>query len=353
MRTFSLRKGLRVKIGKDAYRLISKFDCSGKGDSWQIERLSDHLLMNRTADELLNLYLEEDLHLDTDDEDETPLERTYRRRRERAVIGDLPEEKQAYVAAMRRIVLEVDRRVAPMMKTKRPPGQADTYLKIALREISDELGLKRPISQSTYYRKLAEFKKHGNTNDLIPKTSLRGNREQMDPQVKTWMLEALGELLTGGRGRSIKTAMAKVKAQIEEAKAQNPSLRWKLPSRKTFFSYWKQHPAYERAVQKFGQTRARHMFRSTRGHEGPEACLDLVEFDETKLPFYVVDDVHGVPLGSPISLGASTSTPKSLSEFISASNRLATWQLRRPCAMRCFPRATREPSIPISDILCR
>lgn len=298
MRAFSFRKSLRIKIGRDTYRLIDKFDDNGT-ETWRIERLSDHLLMNRSTEDLLSLYAEEELHLDIDHEDETPLEQSSRRRRERAVIGDLPEEDRAYVAAMKHVLLEVDRRVATGMKTKKPREGSDSYLKIALREISEELGLERPVSQSNYYRNLKKFRKHGSAHDLIPKTSLRGNRQQIPPQVKTWMLDALGELIIAGRGRSITTAMAKVKAQIEEEKALDPNIQWKLPSRRTFYSYWKEHPAYDRAVQKYGPTRARHMFRSTRGHEGPEACLDLVEFDETRLPFYVIDDVNGVPLGSP------------------------------------------------------
>jgi len=300
MRTFSFRRGTRIRIERDVFRLVSKFEV-GDEETWQLERLSDHLLVNQTTTDLHNLYLDEKLHLDTDDEDGTPLERMHRRRRQKTVLGDLPDAKKAEVAAMRRIIREVDNRVAMGMRDKKPEGQSLTYLQIALREICQELGLKKSISRATYFRIVAKFKEHNDTNDLIPKYSLRGNRNQLDPEVRQWMLDALGQLLVGGLGKTLISARAKVKAQVDEANALNltHSRRLVLPSRKTFSSYWKQAPAIDRAKLKYGPTRARHMFRSVRGHEGPEACLDLVEFDETELPFFVIDEIHGVPLGSP------------------------------------------------------
>ena len=155
MRTFSFKRDLRVKIEGEVYRLVSKFEEKGV-ETWQIERLSDHLLVNRTSDELLTLYCDEQLHLDTDDEDETPQRRKARLRRERTIIGDLPEAQKAHVARMKHIINEVDRRVGLVGKTKKRPGQSESPLKIALREICAELGLEKVISQATYYRALAK-----------------------------------------------------------------------------------------------------------------------------------------------------------------------------------------------------
>jgi hypothetical protein len=60
---------------------------------------------------------------------------------------------------------------------------------------------------------------------------------------------------------------------------------------------WKQYPAYDRAVAERGASNARALFRGSSTRRPPEACLDLVEYDETRLPFFFFDEQTGVPLG--------------------------------------------------------
>lgn len=70
-----------------------------------------------------------------------------------------------------------------------------------------------------------------------------------------------------------------------------------MPGRSVLYEIWNEFPAYDRAVAKFGHTKARVMFRGRRGFDRAEACLDHVEYDETQLPFFFFDENLGVPLG--------------------------------------------------------
>lgn len=94
------------------------------------------------------------------------------------------------------------------------------------------------------------------------------------------------------------TAVRRAIAQENSArKARGGQSLLTVPSRTTLYEIWNEFPAFDRAVAKYGHTKARAMFRGRRGFERAEACLDHVEYDETLLPFFFFDEGLGVPLG--------------------------------------------------------
>jgi putative transposase len=310
--------GLEVRIEGVPYRFAGRV-----AGGWQLVRLSDNLLENKQRQELWRLYVAGLLIYDVGDAmTETEAERVARRQRHLVPLDDRSAKEQQRARSAHKIIQAVDDRMLPGDRCRTvdavssdgtplfdrhgvamvdSSGKPKRVLRLALelRAICTELGFKTPISVATYYRMAEQYGRSKETHDLIPNFSGRGNRKQLPDSVQDFLRLEIALVLNGrpASGLGAMDVKERVEARIDAANAANPAEKLKKPSDTTYYNWWKETPAYDRAVLRFGKVRADHLFRSVRGHKGPEHSLDVVEFDETPLPLFLVDEELGVPLG--------------------------------------------------------
>lgn len=215
------------------------------------------------------------------------------------VIPDLKEKQQATVRFRAAFLHEVERRIWGLSLSRK-------RLEAILAEVSLGQGRTRPVSVPTYYRWRGRAQE-----GVIALTDGRGtckSRRSSGAEIaKQVMLEAiLASRQTRKAGAAAFVTQAKLKSDIacrvaEENKiariggAADPLI--KAPSKATLQRIWNEFPAEDRVIAEQGRITARHLFRGGPGVQRPDACLDLVEYDETRLPFFFYDELLGVPLG--------------------------------------------------------
>ncbi len=161
-------------------------------------------------------------------------------------------------------------------------------------------------SVSTYYRWCGLYGDGSDPRNLEGDFGRRGNRNQIDPSVKKLMKDVMGQLLEEAKYRKKKgnkplvtmlEIMSRVLDGLNLLRLKNPELE--MPSRASFYTTYNTFPAYNRDIARYGLSRTRAMYRRP-GEETPvEAALSCLQFDETLLPFYVLDEERGIPLGRP------------------------------------------------------
>ena len=186
-----------------------------------------------------------------------------------------------------------------------------TILEHICSEAARTIGIKvyekeQSCSVSTYYRWLALYGDGSDPRNLDGDFGNRGNRNQIAPSVKQLMQKVMGELLEEAKYRknrgnrplvTMREIMSRVLDGVKLLRLQTPDLR--LPCRASFYAIYNTFPAYNRDIAKYGLSRTRAMYRRP-GEETPvEAALSCLQFDETLLPFYVLDEERGIPLGRP------------------------------------------------------
>lgn len=158
---------------------------------------------------------------------------------------------------------------------------------------------RKPVSVQTYYnwRKLLDA--NGDISALAGNYENRGRKPYLDPVTAIKVREALAKAVEvskaqihlGARGR---ITPKKIINMLREELPEN-----KLPSRSYVHKEIQKLPAYDRAVAQKGARAADNEFRMASRAERPTACLDSVEYDETRLKLVLVDEEFGIPLGTP------------------------------------------------------
>lgn len=324
MPRFRFQVGLHIEINRVSYRLADRY-----ADSWRLVRLTDNTPEDKSATELLGLYAEGKLVFSPSAEEESVEGTARRRARHRTNLSDLPERRRHYVERALALIRAVDQVALPGDKCRLVPaigangltlrdhkgrpmvdrnGEPKMVPRLALllRNLTDDLHVKRPDmaptrapSVATYYRWVVRYRRYMEPRDFILEVDRRGNRKQLPELVKSFMRLGVAHVraMKPGSGAGARDVRTIVEEKIDAANAADTTLKLRKPSLTTYHNWWNQVPAYDRAVVKVGKVRADNQFRSVRGHEGPRHALDIVEFDETSIPIFLVDEELGVPLG--------------------------------------------------------
>ncbi len=215
-------------------------------------------------------------------------------------VPDLSDGQQAKVRFCVQVLQQIAERTGGL-----PVSRA--VLQETLAEISTALGRDKPVSVATYYRWAARAADGGALALADGRDSPKGRRASGAKIAKQVMADAIvAAKQVSKTGHTPTITMNRLQAAVRlEVADENMrrsiagDLRVKItaPSRSTLHRIWKEFPAEERAIAERGRIAAAHMFRGGHGGVRPEACLDLVEFDETRAPFYFFDEGLGVPLG--------------------------------------------------------
>lgn len=303
MKRFSFSPGTRISLEGRNCRLAAQ---STNGQWYVVDEATETLQVFDCGD-LLKLYVAGKLvHLPA--WDESPRAQP----RPRTIISDRSPSEQARIHFRSKLLEEIDKRTAPGTRYRKIEidGKQRTELSYHLEVVSKALGRKTPVSEATYHRWLAMLRRDGDYGDLGGDFSNRGRRG-LDSDVKKVVVAEMAAAIEaakdkkriGGAPQVTMRALTSTVRQrlngenLRRIRDADPSGLLRMPSRSTLYDIWNEFPAYDRAVAQHGQSRARMMFRGGRGHNRPEACLDLVEYDETKLPFFFFDEDTGVPLG--------------------------------------------------------
>lgn len=217
-------------------------------------------------------------------------------------FADLPHKRQGKARDRLAVVEAVEARRRGQ-KLTRPA------LAALLAEVSVILGLSAPVSVASFYRWRAAAQDRGAVGLIGGKQGPQSRRVSGGAICKQVMLETI---VTAKQNRrvglapvtTLKNMRAKAAKIINDENARHRSLGQSgapiaMPSASTFNRIWNDLPADDRAIAVKGKVEAARLFRGGRGVSRPRACLDLTEYDETRVPIFLFDEKLGVPLGRP------------------------------------------------------
>jgi hypothetical protein len=234
------------------------------------------------------------------------------------LIADLPDVQRKRHLFRRGLIDEVGR-LASHGWTHQIHGYVErggkrhpiTILEHICSEAARTIGIKvyeknKTCSVATYYRWLALYGDGSDPRTLDGDFGNRGYRNQIDDSVKALMKNVMAELLEEAKHRkkqgnkplvTMREIMSRVLDGIILLRKTNPDLP--LPSRSSFYAVYNTFPAYNRDIARHGLSRTRALYRRPGQTTPVEAALSCLQFDETKLDFFVVDEERRIPLGRP------------------------------------------------------
>lgn len=122
------------------------------------------------------------------------------------------------------------------------------------------------------------------------------------------MLDVIRHKLEEGVGRKVRPGEARMKKgeirkavvdAIDAERLRRPGETLRIPSDSTFDRYLKTFDAHERDLVFLGRVRTNHDYRAPLNRTRPDFPLAHCEFDETRLPIFLVHERLGIPLGKP------------------------------------------------------
>ena len=217
-----------------------------------------------------------------------------------ASVSDLSAAQQATIRFRSAVLREVELRSTGRTLSKKK-------LTALVGTISTELGRADPVSISTYYKWLKKWSAGGNLALADGRDTSKARRVPAADITRRTMADAIvAAKQIGKAGAPPTVTMNRVKEEVEARIAEENVRRnaqgrnredMPAPSLSTLRRIWREFPAEERMIAQNGRISAAHAFRGGAGVTPPEACLELVEFDETRLPYYFFDEFSAVPLG--------------------------------------------------------
>ena len=351
-------QGVRFHLDGEACEFVAENAIDGE-DCWLVLKRVTGKLETRSLQQLKADYDGGRLRFDDRAEPATPEEAKRRERRRSVPLSDMPEATAKQILFASAVLEEVERRAVKGMKTAKVvvDGRRTgaTVLSKLLLEVGDSLGREhfgkpRNISVATYYRWVQKLNRHGDRKDLGGEREYSGNRTQMQPEVKRCLTETVATIAQGARfnnkqpnGQPINKRF--IFAQFRKAFALlekiHPDKEFRMPSDKTIYTHINQQDKYLLDCMLGSSETARKSYRQPlTDKKGPEAVLDIVQYDESLLPFFCVDDTHLVPLGRPtVSVLVdvySTCIVGFHMGFDPASDLVTLSALRHACSMKAY-----------------
>ncbi len=328
MRKFEFAPGVPFFLKGVPYKFIAQIAAGGR-DSWIVANRNDpEPLQERfLVHELDKLYDEGFLQGDFSDDGEQPeTPRSQRQQRRRDIpFSDLNPKDKATIQFRLAVLRAVDEETSPGLRNvpirvegelvfKRGKKKPETVLSQKLEQLGRRLGLEilgkeQSICVSAYYewRSLLHTGQH--RNDLAGDLQGRGNRNQLALEARDIIRDVIAIKLheakaRGKVGRKPLVAMndiiAKSKLEIEKRQLIEPEiLNLRVPSRPVFYKIYKTFPKFLRDIAAYGYAETKQRYRYPNPEQVPDGCLSIVQFDETRLPTFVVHEALGIPLGRP------------------------------------------------------
>ncbi|WP_250435079.1 transposase family protein [Caballeronia sp. ATUFL_F2_KS9A] len=172
----------------------------------------------------------------------------------------------------------------------------------ALAAVSEALRDSHPPKASTVMRWMRIYDRNDRDHlSLVPKTPLRKRSKVIGDDVRTVVAEVLRRYYFIRNGCTIKTAHDRVLQALERLtveKKEHIATR-SVISLSTVRRIALETPPFYRDRARLGTAEARAKWRLSKPGLIATRPLERVEMDHTPLDLYVIDDVHGIPLGRP------------------------------------------------------
>lgn len=319
MHKASFESGAIIRIDGIVFALINKCTIDGI-DHWQVKEARSDIVVPRPLAELEALYDKQALTFVSDDERTLSSSSSTRKHHRSQIVSAMPETERKRIAFRKGVIDQVRREFVSgcttavvdwrIQKGKKTPI---TRLEQLCHDAAHEKGLEiygkpKSCSVAAFYRWCSTLDERGDQCELAGHFKARGNRKQLSPIVKGAIKEAMARLLDAAKYRkqvghkplvTMREIMRVSLTVIKEKRKEHPDLVLKLPCRSSFYDIYRSFPAYLRDCAKHGRSRARAMYRRPGSVERPEAALSCLQFDETRIPFFVVHEELQVPLGRP------------------------------------------------------
>lgn len=290
MRLATFCVGAQIEFDGKLFRLAVRTAPGG----WQAIDCETSVLVEWTMQEIEAAYVAG--HLIIRQSDPAPGAKS----RPTASISDLSAAQQATIRFRSAVLHEVQLQTAGRALSKKE-------LATLVAAVSTELGRAKPVSIATYYKWLKRWSVGGNMALADGRDAYRGRRTPAAAITRQTMADAIVAAKQIGQAGAPPTLTfnrleAEVEARVAEENARRAAQghcreEMQAPSPSTLRRIWREFPAEERMIAQSGRISAAHAFRGGAGVTPPEACLELVEFDETRLPYYFFDEFSAVPLG--------------------------------------------------------
>jgi putative transposase len=328
MRTFEFAAGVPFFLRNVPYKFIAPKSVEGR-EYWIIANRTDPEPIQERISvyELDTLYDKGELRGDFSDQGEqTETPRTVRLRRRREVpLSDLDPNTKQRIRFRLAVIQAVEEQTSPGVRNVpiRSNGELvyegakkvpETVLSRKLQELGrtlgrEILGKETTICVSAYYewRRLLHDSLH--QNDLGGNLEGRGNRRQLAPEARNIIRDVIATLLDAAKHKkrvgqrpivTMEEIRATAKAKIEALQVAHPEIEnLRVPSRPTIYKIFNSFPKFLRDIGTYGYIETRQRYRYPNPEQMPDACLSVVQFDETRLPIFVVHEALGIPIGRP------------------------------------------------------
>lgn len=310
MRQFRFIARTPVRIRGIAYELVNPFELDGK-EHWSVKLRASGVYEQFRREELEELYNKGDLIAEPDQS--TPASKGSLRKRARLNTSELPENQRKRIAFRKGVLRGVgdyrNGRIAGIACPQDATANSKERLASRLRELGNSLGVEhyggpRKVSVATYYRWRAKYEAREDDRDLgregggdtKPKYAVA--RKIAQASIARILEDAQHKPLGSKPRYTMRDVMRAVVDAIEEQRRRSPGIP--MPKRPTVYRYHKAFPAHLRELAAHGPIKARAMLRSPPTADAePLNPLDFVQFDETRLPLMVIDEILGIALGRP------------------------------------------------------
>lgn len=310
MRKFSFIPHTKIRLDGIAYELIDPFELEGVA-YWRIKVRASGVYEQRPTTELERLYDKGSLIGELGAE--SLARSTFPNSRSRLTTSELPETTKARIAFRKAIIKGVANQTTRGCKVVLvPEASGETLLERVLRELGRSCGMEiygkpKNVSVASYYRWVQKYREYDDDRDLggaYPTKRAKGPFEivrKIAHNCIARLLEDAQQRPIGSKPRyTMRDVMHAVLDGIEEERKKSPHLHIPMPKRPTLYAYHRAFPAALRELAAHGPIKAKAMARTPPTSDiEPLAPLDFVQFDETRLPLMVIDEILGIALGRP------------------------------------------------------
>jgi hypothetical protein len=291
MMNFNFNPGSRVLIDGVPFHIVSQ-----DGEERRLVSSRTHQVRRHSYDDLARLYVGGHLVGDIPGAGDGA--------RSRLLEDLLPPERERV-----EFRLAFLNRVSDLM-TGALPGEWEATLHRALALASAELDHSPPVSRAAYFNWKAALRRADDVCALAGRFHDRGRRRDTDV-VRELAREIWAEALEDARRAIAFRTPSWLVAEFEKrlrlrnaalaAAGETPVTR----ERSSIYALFTQFPAQERDLLRHGVQKTRAFYRAPSSHRGSfgELPLDLNEYDGTRSPIFLFDDISLLPLGRPWCAG--------------------------------------------------
>lgn len=292
MSRITLQDGLKFELHGREYELIERIP----PEDWRIRNVVTAQETNLSESEITDLLFKGELQFITT------------KFRQHIAFPDLTEAQRNDAIWREKYVKKVlEEGINKSTKQALEPVIKEVYLQIKLDEnLPQEIQSRPKPSYNAVYQWVKKYKQsEGNIHSLVSNTKKKGNRKsRLQPEVYQIIEQAIDEVYLNRNQGSIKDTYDRVIVLIVEENQNRQYLdlpELKIPNYMAIRNTIKKIPSQKRDEARLGKRTSDLIHRPVSVGKGSNSTrpLEVVEIDHCKLPLFVLDNEHRLPIGLP------------------------------------------------------